>query len=112
MDVAHVQTPHSAGNIQTKYHAVLAAYGLNEDNIFKVVSDNTSTMKKAFSFELWEEEEGDDETRLDENKDIGDPEEVQDLDVELGEVFEEAFRLPCSIHTLQLLVKDSIATMS
>ena len=40
MDVAHLPTPHTAGNIPTKYHAVLAAYGLNEDDIFKVVYDN------------------------------------------------------------------------
>ena len=113
MDVAHLPTPHNAANIRAKFGEVLSVYGMNEDDLFKVVSDNASTMKKAFAVKLWEEDENDDEndTSVPENEEIGDQDEVQDMEVELGDVFEESLRLPCSIHTLQLLVKDIIAAM-
>ena len=48
-------------------------YGINADDLFKVVSDNVSTMKKAFGIKPW--------------KDIGDQDEMQDMQVELGKVF-------------------------
>jgi hypothetical protein len=61
MDVAHLPTPHNAANIRAKFGEVLSVYGMNEDDLFKVVSDNASTMKKAFAVKLWEEDETDDE---------------------------------------------------
>ena len=57
MDVACVPTPHTAANVRSKYCEVLRSCGLNEDDIFKVVSDKTSTMKKVFSVKLWEDDE-------------------------------------------------------
>ena len=42
---------------------------------------------------------------------LRDDEEVQDMEMELGEVFQNSLRLPCSIHTLQLRVKDTINAM-
>ena len=114
MDVAHIPTPHTAANVRAKFGQILGSYGMNEDDLFKVVSDNASTMKKAFSVTLWEAD-GDDSDEnnaaLPENEEIGDDEEVQDMEVEFGEVFQDGLRLPCSIHTLQLFVKDVIAAM-
>ena len=39
MDVAHLPTPHNAANIRAKFGEVLSVYGMNEDDLFKVVSD-------------------------------------------------------------------------
>ena len=65
-------------------------------------------MKKAFKVSLWEDEEGEEEAEADElESNLDDDEEIQDIeDVDYGDVFRDLYRQPCTIHSLQLLVKD------
>ena len=105
MDVAHIPTPHTAENIQKKFAEVVGQYGMNPEDLFKTVTDNASNMKKAFRVSLWEQEESN------ENEETDEYDEVQDMDVAMNEVFEQHCRMPCSIHTLQLMVNDIIAAM-
>ena len=78
---------------------------MNPEDLFKTVTDNASNMKKAFRVSLWEQEESN------ENEETDEYDEVQDMDVAMNEVFEQHCRMPCSIHTLQLMVNDIIAAM-
>jgi len=96
----------------------LGEYGLNPDDLFKVVSDNASTMKKAFKVSLWEAGDPaiqtDQEQQVQENEfepNIDENEEFQDLIVNFVEIFREQYRRPCNIHTLQLFVKDIISAL-
>ena len=118
LDVRYIPSPHNAANIATCYHSILGEYGLNPDDLFKVVSDNASTMKKAFKVSLWEAEDPaiqtDQEQQVQENEfepNIDENEEFQDLIVNFVEIFREQYRRPCNIHTLQLFVKDIISAL-
>ena len=59
---------------------------------------------------IWDEKdtEGDDRVEEDENEEEEDADNVNDAEVDFEEVFQEQYRRPCNIHTLQLLVNDCI----
>ena len=83
---------------------------MNPDDVFKVVCDNASNMKKAFKVSLWEEDDAIQTELIEvlqENEfepAVHESEEFQDITVDLLDIFREQYRLPCNIHTLQLFV--------
>ena len=119
LDVRYIPSPHNAENIAKCYHSILGDYGLSPDDLFKVVCDNASNMKKAFKVSLWEADgNGDVETDILREADLDEfeialdaNEEFQDLIFDFMQMFREQYRVPCTIHTLQLLVKDIIAAL-
>jgi hypothetical protein len=48
LDLVHLPSPHTAEKILRKYVEILSRHRLNPSDIFKVVSDNASSMQKAF----------------------------------------------------------------
>ena len=84
LDVAYIPTPHTAENVKKKNGQVLQQYELNEEDVFKAVTDNASNMKKAFRVNLWDDEDDEEEYCRDENKEIANDEENQDMEVEMG----------------------------
>ena len=105
LDFVHIPSPHTGENIKLTFDKVLAEHGLAPTDIFKIVCDNASNMKKAFRVSIWETNEDEDEENED---DIDDPDAVSDIDVHFDDLFQDQFRRPCSIHTIQLLVKDCL----
>ena len=70
-------------------------------------------MKKAFRVSLWDEdsEEQENEVETEEEtyeEEVDDADDVEDIEVNFAEIFQEQYRRPCTIHTLQLLVKDCL----
>ena len=108
LDLAHIPCPHTAENIKRKYEEILASHGLDASDTFKTVCDNASNMKKAFKVSIWEQDEDEEFLHASEGDEIDDDEEMQDIDVDLETVFQDQYRRPCTIHTLQLLVKDCL----
>ena len=84
---------------------------------FIVVCDNASNMTKAFKVSLWED---DDDSAVEEEEYVGEElfenddhpmngDLVQDIaNLDLQSLFQENYRQPCTIRTLQLNVKDCI----
>jgi hypothetical protein len=116
MDVAYIPSPHTAANIAKCYNTIVGQFGLNPEDFFKTVCDNASNMKKAFRVSLWDNE---DIEQPEQGQACGneldlvvDPEEeFQDIAIDFKEVFREQYRVPCTIHTLQLFVKDVLAEL-
>ena len=70
-------------------------------------------MKKAFRVSLWDEdsEEQENEVETEEEtyeEEVDDADDVEDIEVNFAEIFQEQYRRHCTIHTLQLLVKDCL----
>ena len=118
LDLAHIPSPHTGENIKRKYDEILQQHGLDPSDTFKVVCDNASNMKKAFRVSLWEDENDEDEVEAADDENIFDVEDpldddlVQDIDgIDFATMFEAQYRQPCSIHSLQLFVKDCIRAL-
>ena len=116
MDIVYIKSPHNAENIANSNGTVIGQYGLNTEDIFKTVCDNASNTKKAFKVSLWEEEKSnnaedglfkDDELEIAVNSE----EEYQEMNADYAAVFRETYRIPCTIHTLQLFVKDMLVAL-
>jgi hypothetical protein len=118
LGLAHIPSPHTAENIKRKYNEILHYHGLDATDVFKGVCDNGSNMTKAFKVLLWEDD--DDDSAVEEGEHVGeelfenndDPmndDLVQDIaNLYLQSLFQENYRQPCTIHTLQFYVKDCI----
>ena len=117
LDVRYIPSPHNAENVAKTFHSILGDYGLSPDDLFKVVSDNASNMKKAFKVSLWsvDEEGANDGMEVAHENEfeatVDGEEEFQDIIVDFNAILRDQYRLPCSIHTVQLLVKDIIAAL-
>ena len=105
LDVRYIPSPHNAENIAKCYHSILGDYGLSPDDLFKVVSDNASNMKKAFKVSLWEADgNGDVETDILREADLDEfeialdaNEEFQDLIFDFMQMFREQYHSHTSV---------------
>jgi hypothetical protein len=111
LDLAHIPSPHTGENIKCKYDEILAAHGLSPTDAFKTVCDNASNMKKAFRVSLWEQEEDIQPDDIPDEEPVDDAEAAEDIAADFVQVFNEQYRNPCTIHTLQLLVKDCLEAL-
>jgi hypothetical protein len=128
LDCASFEGKHTSVNISNKCAAIVESYEL-QDKIAFVVTDNAANMVKAFQSccELFGETEDDEESNLDhladraeENSDVVYEEENVSLMLEVDEIpsevqeliesldFVSRKRVPCAIHTLQLVVLDGL----
>ncbi|XP_029959965.1 zinc finger BED domain-containing protein 4-like isoform X2 [Salarias fasciatus] len=99
--VAH---PHTAQSIKACVHKCIQEWGISSEKILTVITDNGSNMVAAFKQSTQEEEETSsddpDEFHLGENESEEETEDVryQNMDMDME-------RMPCVVHTLQLVVQ-------
>ncbi|KAH7969956.1 hypothetical protein HPB52_023089 [Rhipicephalus sanguineus] len=92
---------HTGARIRCEYDATLLQWNI-ADKVLRVVTDNASSMIKAFAFTGWETEEDDDDDNFDDC-----PERfTKELLSEFHQL--EEFRFGCAAHSLHLDVKDAI----
>ena len=117
LDLAHIPSPHTGANIKRKFDQILNHHGLDISDTYKVVSDNASNMKKAFQVSLWEDDAECTDADEPSDDEIGDEDSMDDdlvqdvVDVDFQVIFKEHYRQPCTIHTLQLFVKDCVKVL-
>ncbi|CAF1194011.1 unnamed protein product [Didymodactylos carnosus] len=111
---------HTGDKLLKEYEAIMAQYDI-EQKVVRLVTDNASNNIKAFGslivpgFEPYFEESSDersDEEDEEEEERIGDDRETNSNEIndwcDTLFVSEELLRLPCYIHTLQLVVSDGL----
>lgn len=106
---------HSGVNIAERVNSILLDYGL-ETKVNYVVTDNASSMKKAFSLTFPNPTAAATAT-TDEETDhtaanVDDPtlwEETEDIELEIAEVTRTKERISCFAHTLQLAIGDGLS---
>ncbi|CAF1444839.1 unnamed protein product [Didymodactylos carnosus] len=118
--VEKVESSHTGDKLLKEYEAIMAQYDI-EQKVVRLVTDNASNNIKAFGslivpgFEPYFEESSDersDEEDEEEEERIGDDRETNSNEIndwcDTLFVSEELLRLPCYIHTLQLVVSDGL----
>ena len=101
---------HTAANILSEFEEVVSRIGISL-KLYRVVTDNASNVRKAFSESLpgFMVEQGDDEDDDDDddNEQTTESEDGDLDDVELDEI-QIPQRIPCFAHTLQLSINDGL----
>jgi len=107
---SHLQGRHTGANILAEFEEVAEKYSIVQ-RIFRVIADNASNMKKAFpeTVSLPGFDVDDDEEDLIDTGNLSDSEEGDDDFTDLSLVPK---RINCFAHTLQLCVKDGLASSS
>ena len=103
---------HSSDKLLNEYEAIIAQYDI-QDKVVRLVTDNASNNVKAFGslivpgFETYFKESSDEFTDEDEKSD-GEGTSGDEIYWDYNKSFEnnELLRIPCFIHTLQLVVSD------
>ncbi|CAF3358442.1 unnamed protein product [Rotaria sp. Silwood2] len=127
IDFVRFKSPHTSENIRQLTEDILERFNIKE-KVFKVITDNASSMIKAYNFGIFTSEEDDvydhqmnstlkEDPTFDQYDDHIELENFRGVDVYPAEDIEEyedssRFRLSCFLHTLQLCVRDGLKSAS
>jgi len=125
----HFGEKHTGGNIAAVFTEMLDSYGIEANKAGYQVTDNAKNMIKAFDLfsihaaRIADDAQNDTGSALSDNEEVDEAEEVSDNNNEVAEFVADedgdeqqeimcdipaARRLPCTVHTLQLVVKDAV----
>ncbi|CAF4804796.1 unnamed protein product [Rotaria socialis] len=124
IDFVRLKGPHTGENIHRTTEFILDRYNLKE-KVYKIVTDNASSMIKAYKFGLPVDDEvyDDDSNKIksnssansgcDDNDDDIDINDLEFMNIAFADDYEDIenpsdLRLSCFIHSLQLSVRDGL----